>query len=48
MGNYPSDKVYPFFVIDESEIIGNNVMVYWIFWIIDRAAEFIATLMIIL
>ena len=34
-----SDKGYPFFEIDESEIIGNNQVIYWMFGMIDRISK---------
>ena len=36
MGNNLSDLGYPVFEIDESEIIGNNEVIYWMFGMIDR------------
>ena len=35
MGNNLSEKGYTVFEIDESEIIGNNEIIYWMFGIID-------------
>ena len=39
MGNNPSEHGYPVFEIDESEIIGNNEIIYWMFGIIDRISK---------
>ena len=36
MGDNLTEKGYPVFEIDESEIIGNNDVIYWMFGIIDR------------
>ena len=39
MGNNISSEGYPVFEIDESEIIGNNEIIYWMFGIIDRISK---------
>ena len=39
MGNNISEYGYPVFEIDESEIIGNNENIYWMFGIIDRITK---------
>ena len=39
MGNNLSEKGYPVFEIDESEIIGNSEIIYWMFGIIDRLTK---------
>ena len=39
MGNNISSEGYPVFEIDESEIIGNNKTIYWMFGIIDRISK---------
>ena len=39
MGDNLTDKGYPVFEIDESEIIGNNDVIYWMFGIIDRITK---------
>ena len=39
MGNNITKKGYPVFEIDESEIIGNNEVIYWMFGIIDRITK---------
>jgi len=39
MGSNISPDGYPIFEIDESEIIGNNQVIYWMFGIIDRVSK---------
>ena len=39
MGNNLSENGYPVFEIDESEIIGNSEIIYWMFGIIDRLTK---------
>ena len=39
MGDNITEKGYPVFEIDESEIIGNNEVIYWMFGIIDRISK---------
>ena len=39
MGNNLSENGYPVFEIDESEIIGNKEIIYWMFGIIDRVTK---------
>ena len=39
MGENLSEDGYPVFEIDESEIIGNNEVIYWMFGIIDRISK---------
>ena len=39
MGNNISEKGYPVFEIDESEIIGNSEVIYWMFGMIDRISK---------
>ena len=39
MGNNPSENGYQVFEIDESEIIGNNEVIFWMFGIIDRISK---------
>ena len=39
MGNNLSENAYPVFEIDESEIIGNREIFYWMFRIIDRLTK---------
>ena len=39
MGDNLTDKWYPVFEIDESELIGNNDVIYWMFGIIDRITK---------
>ena len=39
MGSNISPDGYPVFEIDESEIIGNNQVIYWMFGIIDRVTK---------
>ena len=34
-----TENEYPIFEIDESEIIGNNEVIYWMFGIIDRISK---------
>ena len=34
-----ADKGYPFFEIDESEIIGNQILFSWVFGIFDRITK---------
>ena len=39
MGENVAHNGYPAFEIDESEIIGNNEVIYWIFGLIDRVSQ---------
>ena len=39
IGNNLSENGYPIFEIDESEIIGNREIFYWMFRIIDRLTK---------
>ena len=39
MGHNLTEHRYPLFEIDESEIIGNNEKIYWMFGIIDRISK---------
>ena len=39
MGDNLTENGYSFFEIDESEIIGNNEVIYWMFGIIDRITK---------
>ena len=39
MGSNPSEEGYSVFEIDESEIIGNNQVIYWMFGMIDRITK---------
>ena len=39
MGDNLTENGYSFFEIDESEIIGNNEVIYWMFGIIDRISK---------
>ena len=39
IGENITDNGYPAFEIDESEIIGNNEVIYWMFGLIDRVSK---------
>ena len=39
MGNKLTESGFPIFEIDESEIIGNSEVIYWMFGIIDRISK---------
>ena len=39
MGDNLTEKIYPVFEIDESEIIGNSEVIYWTFGIIVRITK---------
>ena len=39
MGNNLTESGFPIFEIDESEIIGNSEVIYWMFGIIDRISK---------
>ena len=39
MGNNLTESGFPKFEIDESEIIGNSEVIYWMFWIIDGISK---------
>ena len=39
MGNNLIDNGFPVFEKDESEIIGNSEVIYWMFGIIDRISK---------
>ena len=39
MGNNLIDNGFPVFEIDDSEIIGNSEVIYWMFGIIDRISK---------
>ena len=39
MGDNISDDSLPFFEMNESKIIGNNNIIYWMFGIIDRISK---------
>ena len=39
MGENITENGFPSFEIDESEIIGNNEVIYWMFGLIDRVSR---------
>ena len=39
MGNNLTESGFPIFEIDESEIIGNSEVIYWMFGIFDRFSK---------